>query len=86
MIVRILHEGQYDIPGDSLKALKDLDEALMRSLLEDDERGYADALHQLLRLVRRGRPLPDDELKESDLVVPSPDFSLAEVRKLFRSV
>jgi hypothetical protein len=40
-------------------------------------------LHALLDKVRElGTPLPDDSLEPSELILPSPDATLEEVREL----
>lgn len=83
MIVRILGEGQRDVADGELDSLNTLDDALQRAVDGGDEEGFAQALSALLSRVRDvGRPLPDDEIVPSDLVLPSADASLAEVREL----
>ena len=83
MIVRILGEGQVDVPDGELDSLNDLDDALQRAVDGGDEEGFSQSLGALLSRVRDiGRPLPDDEIVPSDLVLPSADASLAEVREL----
>jgi hypothetical protein len=83
VIVRILGEGQYDVADTELDALNSLDDALQSAVDGGDEDSFASALAALLERVRKvGRTLPDDEIVPSDLVLPSPDASLAEVREL----
>jgi hypothetical protein len=83
VIVRILGEGQVDVPDGELDALNDLDDALQRAVDGGDEEGFIQSLAALLSRVRDiGRPLPDEEIVASDLVLPSADASLAEVREL----
>ena len=83
MIVRILGEGQVDVPDGELDSLNDLDDALQNAVDGGDEEGFTQSLAALLSRVRQvGRPLPDDEIVASDLVLPSADASLAEVREL----
>ena len=83
MIVRILGEGQLDVPDGELGSLNQLDDALAHAVDADDEDGFAQSLTSLLDAVRKaGRPLPVDEIVPSDLVLPSADASLAEVREL----
>lgn len=84
MIVRILHEGQYDISGVTLDEVHRLDDALLHEVESGDEAGFKGTLKSLLDVVRSGgQKLPDDMLKESQVVLPSSDFSLDEARKLF---
>lgn len=83
MIVRILGEGQVDVPDGELGSLNELDDALQRAVDGGDEEGFNQSLTALLSRVRDiGRPLPDEEIVPSDLVLPSADASLAEVREL----
>jgi hypothetical protein len=83
VIVRILGEGQVDVPDGELDALNGLDDALQAAVDSADEEQFLQALVALLARVREvGRPVPDDEIVPSDLVLPSADASLAEVREL----
>jgi hypothetical protein len=83
VIVRILGEGQVDVPDGDLDSLNDLDDALQAAVDGGDEASFTQSLAALLSRVRDvGRPLPDDEIVSSDLVLPSADASLAEVREL----
>lgn len=83
MIVRILHEGQYEVTGEALLKLKGYDDEMLKELSEEDEVGFREAFNQLLKLVRSGRKLPYEELRESDLIIPGSDFSLGEIHKFF---
>jgi len=83
VIVRILGEGQVDIPDGELDGLNTLDDSLQSAVDSGDEEAFTQSLTALLSRVREvGRPLPDDEIVPSDLVLPSADASLAEVREL----
>ena len=83
MIVRILGEGQRRIDEAALNGLNDLDTSLVSAVESGDEATFSSALAALLDKVRElGSPLPDDEILPSDLVLPSSDASLAEVREL----
>ena len=83
MIVRILGEGQLDVPDGELDGLNALDDALQSAVDGNDEEGFSEALAALLAKVREvGKPVPDDEILTSELVLPSADASLPEVREL----
>ena len=83
MIVRILGEGQLDVPQGELDSLNALDNDLQSAVDAADEARFAESLGALLARVREvGRPLPDDEIVPSELVLPAGDASLAEVREL----
>lgn len=83
MIVRILGEGQRTVADGELAGLNGLDDELIAAVEAGDEDGFSRALAALLDKVRQiGKPVPDDEIVPSDLVLPSADASLAEVREL----
>ncbi|HWA66940.1 MAG TPA: hypothetical protein VG899_11290 [Mycobacteriales bacterium] len=83
MIVRILGEGQLDVPDSGHDALNELDTALMAACEADDVEAFDVALGELLAKVRDlGTPLPDDHIVPSELILPSADASLAEVKAL----
>ncbi|MEU6648943.1 hypothetical protein ABZ904_05735 [Streptomyces sp. NPDC046900] len=83
MIVRIMGEGQVKLDDNHFTELNKLDDELLREMESGDEQGFRRTLHALLDEVRRlGTPLPDDSLEPSELILPSPDASLAEVCKM----
>ncbi|HTU99037.1 MAG TPA: hypothetical protein VMF13_00750 [Luteitalea sp.] len=83
MIVRILGEGQVSIAEDALDELNVLDDGLMSAVDGGDETEFHAALTALLAKVREiGVPLPDEQIVPSELILPSPDASLPEVRAL----
>ena len=84
MIIRILTEGQYNLPGAYLDELNDLDNKLVDVVAEEDRAKFEVSLKEMLDLVRdNGSPVPIDELVESDLVLPEPDITLEEAEELF---
>ena len=82
MIVRILGEGQWRLPEDALTELNGLDDAVEQAVAANDADRLAGALHELLEKVRAGAEVPADELHDSDLILPSSDATLDEVRAL----
>ena len=83
MIVRILGEGQREIPDAELDGLNALDERVEQAVEAGDEATFTEALSALLTAVRSaGTPLPDDSLEDSDLILPPSDATLDEVRAL----
>ncbi len=84
MIIRILTEGQYNLPGAFLDELNDMDNTLVEVVAEEDRAKFEVALKEMLDLVRdNGTPVPVEELVESDLVLPEPDITLREAEELF---
>ena len=84
MIVRISSEGQYNLPGSHIDRLNEIDNALVEAVEAEDQPAFETLLKQMLDLVREhGDPVPDDELVESDLILPEPDLTLREAEELF---
>ncbi|MEV5604904.1 hypothetical protein ACGFR6_13900 [Streptomyces sp. NPDC048567] len=83
MIVRIMGEGQVVLADSHLAELDKLDDALLAEMERGDGPGFRTTLHALLARVRElGSPLPDDSLEPSELILPSPDATLEEVRAM----
>ena len=83
MIVRIMGEGQVRLADSSLAELDKLDNELLAEMENGDGPGFRRTLQALLSQVRAlGEPLADDSLEPSDLILPSPDATLDEVREL----
>jgi len=83
MIVRILGEGQFDVAGHTVEAMNGIDTELQAAVDADDEVGMRKALADLEALVRQvGERVADDYLGPSEIVLPSPDSTLEEVRAL----
>jgi hypothetical protein len=83
VIVRILGEGQYDLEGEALQRLKELDRQLFAVVAAADAAAYRQAFDRVLALVRGGQRLSDQHLVESDLILPAPDTDLEAARRLF---
>lgn len=83
MIIRIMGEGQVRIDDEHLAELNTLDDQLGDAIESGDDDAFRTALGALLEAVRRlGTPLPDDEIVDSDLVLPYSEAHVDEVREL----
>jgi PspAA-like protein len=83
MIVRILNEGQWELSDEAVRNLNALDDAVDKAVAAADQDQLAKALHALLDRVRStGTPVPDDELRDSDLILPDSDSTIEDVRAL----
>ncbi|MEU0337173.1 hypothetical protein [Streptomyces sp. NPDC006193] len=83
MIVRIMGEGQVRLDDAHLAELDELDDELLAEVESGDGEGFRRTLTALLDAVRRlGTPLPDASLEPSELILPSADATLEEVREL----
>jgi len=84
MIVRISAEGQYDLDDGLHARLNDLDDAVVAAVEAGDEAGFHAAFEELLRFVRaEGHRHEDDDLAESDFILPPADTSFAEAGEDF---
>jgi hypothetical protein len=83
VIVRILNEGQWKLSDEAVRRLSDLDDQVEAAVSTGSQEQLAEALHSLLEQVRStGKPIPDDELLDSDLILPSADATVEEVQEL----
>jgi hypothetical protein len=84
VIVRILTEGQYNLPDDLYDELNSLDNRTVTAVEASDEELFYDTFRALLDLVRdKGTPLADDDLSESSVILPPPDLTLVEAEEEF---
>lgn len=82
MIVRVLGDGQYDVPEGLEGEFERLDNHLIAHVEDGDEEAFRRELAELVALVRQGSELPHDDFRPSDAVLPSPQSSLEDVREL----
>jgi hypothetical protein len=84
VIVRIATEGQYELPPSDEDTLTELDRMAVSACEVRDEAQFHDSFARLLEFVRaNGRPVPEDTLEGSDLILPPPDTTLKEARAEF---
>lgn len=84
MIVRILTDGQYELDAAQHDRLNEMDNRMVKQVEQDDEAGFERTFHETVEFVRSaGRRLADHELAPSDVVLPAPDSTFAEVKELF---
>jgi hypothetical protein len=83
MIVRIMAEGQWEVSAELLEKLNGLDAALESAVAHGDETTFRTSLDSLLSLVRdSGAAVADDQLVDSDLILPPSDATIEQVREL----
>jgi len=83
VIVRIMGEGQLRLDAGSLDDLNRLDDELGVAIDSGDDERFRAALLALLDAVRAaGTPVPDEELVDSDLVLPYAEAHVDEVRAM----
>lgn len=83
MILRILEEGQFEVPDGALDELNERDDNLVVAVEKGDEDAFRSALGDLLARARElGTRLPDDYLGPSDVFLPAAEATIEEVRRL----
>ena len=84
MIVRVSGEGQFRLPDEDAERLNELDNRAVAAVEAGDSDGFHDLWRQMLALVESdGSALPDDELVESDVILPPRDVSFEEAKGEF---
>lgn len=83
MIVRILGEGQYELDETESVQLASLDAQLTATVDRGDEAAFRKALEAAVTTVRSvGSAVPAESLAASEVILPSADATLDEVRRL----
>jgi hypothetical protein len=84
MIVRVSGEGQYVLPDEDGELLNELDNRAVAAVEQGDETRFRELWSQMLELVASdGNALDDDELVESDVILPPRDVSFEEAQGEF---
>lgn len=79
MIVRIAGESQYKLPDGDAARLNELDNQAVAAVDAGDEASFQQHWNAMLELVTRdGTELGEDELVESDVILPPRDLLFAE--------
>ena len=84
VIVRVSGEGQFKLPDEDADRLNDLDNRAVEAVEAGDEATFAELWAQMLELVRSdGQALGEDELEESDVILPPRDITFDEAQGEF---
>ncbi len=84
MIVRIAGEGQFELPDADAERLNELDNQAVAAVEAGNEEKFAELWQQMLDLVTSdGRELADDELVESDVILPPRDSTFEDAKADF---
>lgn len=79
MIVRIASEGQFRLPDEQVSRLNALDNEAVAAVEAGDEARFKELWAQMLELVSaNGEAVPDDELVESEVILPPRDVTFDE--------
>jgi hypothetical protein len=84
VIVRVSGEGQFKLPDEDADRLNELDNRAVSAVEEGDQTGFRELWSQMLELVASdGNAVPEDELVESDVILPPRDITFEEARGEF---
>jgi hypothetical protein len=84
MIVRISGEDQYKLADSEAGQLNELENGVAALVEAGSEDGFSEAYAALLDFVRsHGRPIGDDELETSEVILPPPDLTFEEAGREF---
>jgi PspA-Associated protein len=85
VIVRISGEGQFRLPDKTAAHLNQLDNEAVAAVEAGDQAKFSELWKQMLDLVQSEEcePVPDDELVESDVILPPRDISFDEAAAEF---
>jgi hypothetical protein len=84
VIVRIAGEGQFRLPDGDAQRLNELDNRAVSAVESGDETGFHELWSQMLEIVEGdGETVPDDELVESDVILPPRDITFQEAQNEF---
>jgi cytochrome P450 len=84
VIVRILGEGQFELPDSDAERLNELDNQAVAEVEAGNESAFRDLWNQMLAIVENdGTKLSDDELVASEVIMPPRDVSFAEAQAEF---
>jgi len=79
VIVRISGEGQFKLPDNDAERLNELDNEAVAAVEEGNEDKFRSLFEDMLSLVEAdGEQVPDDELVESDVILPPRDIAFDE--------
>ena len=85
MIVRLMGEGQYEIDKKHVDEINRIDNALVNIVNKGDEKTFKVEYKKLTDTVRKyGKPLSNDILKPSEVIIPPADISIEEAKKIFK--
>jgi len=85
MIIRIMGEGQYNVKSSNFDKLNKIDNKIVEYVQKGDDKKYKKGLADLIGMIHReGIQLDNEDLIESDVIVPPADMTLEEARQVFR--
>lgn len=87
MIIRIIGEGQYEVPSALFDELNAIDNRIVELVSMDDEASYQLELSKLIEKIKMsGKQIDDSDIVESDIIVPPSDLTFEEAKDVFTGV
>jgi hypothetical protein len=86
-IVRIMGQGQFRVDNKILKKLNEIDSSIVQLVSNDrsDDIEFRKRLIEFTDIVEtNGERLDPTEIVQSDIILPSPDLSIEEAKRLFK--
>ena len=84
MIIRLMGYGQYQLEEKYLDNLNRIDNQLVTIVQNNDQENFQKTYPKLIQYVQKhATPLPDDEIHESQIIIPPDDLTLEEAKKIF---
>lgn len=81
MIIRLSTEGQYELGDDDVEELNKLDSEVLSASERGDDASFREAFGRLVKFVHaHAKPVEDDYLGGSDVILPPPDATLEEAK------
>ena len=80
-------QGQFTVDNSTLKRLNEIDDSIVQLVSKErsDDVEFKKQLMELTDIVEaKGKPLDPKEIIQSDIILPSPDLSVDEAKRLFR--
>jgi hypothetical protein len=96
IIVRVSGQGQFKVNGEILDRINDIDNSIVNLLENTDvdvdsnsskvkQKDLNEKINEIISLIRtNGMPLDDKEITQSQIMIPNPDISVDEAKKIFR--
>ena len=84
MIVRIATEDQYHLDDEHAQRLNELDNAIVDAVEAGNEQTFRQLFDEMLEIVRsNGKPVDEDDLDTSDVIIPPSDLTMEEAAEEF---
>ena len=85
MIVRLMGEGQFEVDKKHVDEINKIDNTLVNIVNKGDEKTFKVEFKKLTDTVRKyGKPLSNDILKPSEIIIPPADISIEDAKKIFK--